>query len=116
MEEAEKVYTMDGIVVLITVPTEEEAHAIANVVLGERLAACANVVGPVSSSFLWKGVIENAAEYLLVIKTKRDRFSALTSTVQSVHSYEVPEIIGLPIVVGEKTYLSWIDAELSRDE
>lgn len=106
---------MDGIVVLVTVPTTEEAQHVADVILGKRLAACVNIVGPVSSAFLWKGEIEKASEYLLVIKTKRDLFPELTSAVQAVHSYEVPEIIGLPIVVGEKAYLSWIDAEVSRD-
>jgi periplasmic divalent cation tolerance protein len=104
---------MNGIVVFITAPTKEQAQQIAKVILDQRLAACINIVGPVSSSFLWKGVIEKASEYLLVIKTKQDRFPDLTAAVKSSHSYDVPEIIGMPIVVGEDAYLSWIDSEVS---
>jgi periplasmic divalent cation tolerance protein len=106
---------MDGIVVLVTVPTLEAAQLVAEVLLKKRLAACVNTVGPVSSTFLWKGDIEKASEYLLLIKTRRDLFSELTSAVQSVHSYELPEILGLPIALGEEAYLSWIDAEVTCD-
>ena len=107
---------MDGIVVLITVPTLEEAKHIANVVLGERLAACVNIVGPATSLFLWKGALEEASEYLLVMKTKRSHFPDLASVVKAAHSYDVPEIIVMPIVAGDKAYMSWIDTEVSRDE
>lgn len=97
------------IVVLVTAGSKEEAQKIARGLLEEKLAACANIVENIESHFWWQGKIDEAREALVVIKTKRALFNKLISKVRSLHSYEVPEIIALPIVGGNKKYLDWID-------
>ncbi len=99
----------DKIVVLVTCWSRKEARKIARTLVERRLAACVNEIGiPVASTYRWKGRIESAKEFLLVIKTSRKRFAALRGAVRELHSYEVPEIIALPIVVGSDAYLKWI--------
>jgi periplasmic divalent cation tolerance protein len=96
-------------VVLVTCGTRAEARKIARLVVEARLAACANLVGdPVESIYRWKGKVESAKEFLLVIKTPRARFAALREAVLKAHSYDVPEIIALPIAAGSEKYLAWI--------
>ena len=77
-----------------------------------RLAACVNIVGGVRSVYRWKGAIEDAAEWLLVIKSRRDLFSAIRAELAKMHSYEVPELLALPVVEGAENYLAWMDREL----
>ena len=99
----------DKIVVLVTCGSAEEARRMARTLVEKRLAACGNIVGaPVRSIYLWKGKVESAKEYLLVMKTTRKRFAALREAVKRLHSYGVPEIIALPIVAGSTEYLKWI--------
>lgn len=96
-------------VVLVTCGTRSEARKIARLVVEARLAACANLVGaPVESMYRWKGKVESAKEFLVVIKTTRARFAALREAVLKAHSYDVPEIIALPIAAGSEKYLAWI--------
>jgi periplasmic divalent cation tolerance protein len=96
-------------VVLVTCGTRAEARKIARLVVEARLAACANLVGaPVESMYRWKGKVESAKEFLVVIKTTRARFAALREAVLKAHSYDVPEIIALPIAAGSEKYLAWI--------
>lgn len=102
------------IVVLVTASSKKEAAKIAKKLIENKLAACVNIIGKVNSLFWWKGAIDTSPEALLVIKSKRSKFSAIVQAVKSAHSYEVPEIIALPIVLGEKNYLRWIDESLSR--
>ncbi|MGH9688218.1 MAG: divalent-cation tolerance protein CutA [Candidatus Acidiferrales bacterium] len=100
----------DKIIVLVTCGSRKEARRIARVLVESKLAACVNVVqAPVESIYRWKGKIETAREFLLVIKTTRKLLTALEAKVQRLHSYEVPEIIALPIERGSKTYVAWID-------
>ena len=97
-------------VVLVTCGTLNEGRKIARRVVQERLAACVNVLlSPVSSHYTWKGKLEIAREYLLVMKTTSKRLAQLEKEVKRLHSYEVPEFIALPIVAGSKSYLDWLD-------
>ena len=101
-------------VVLITAPSREEAENIARKLLEEKLAACVNIIGEVKSLFWWEGRIEEAAEVLLVIKTRLDQMEKLIEAVKQIHSYTVPEIIALPIVAGNKQYLEWINQTILK--
>ncbi len=101
----------EGIVVLVTAGSREEAEKIGKRAVEERLAACCNVSAPVTSFFWWEGKIEKAEETLLVFKTSAGMFDRLKSRVQELHSYEVPEIIALPMSAGLEEYLSWIHDE-----
>lgn len=96
------------LVVLTTLPSRAKAREISQRVLREKLAACINEVGPVRSSFWWKGRMAKAREYLLVIKTKASRFAALRKSLEKGHPYSVPEIIALPIRKGNRAYLRWL--------
>jgi periplasmic divalent cation tolerance protein len=97
------------LVVFVTVPSSEEAQRIARVVVDERLAACANIVSGVASRYWWNGRVEEAAEVLLILKTRQALLEALTARVRSLHSYTIPEVIAVPILGGNPEYLTWID-------
>jgi periplasmic divalent cation tolerance protein len=98
----------DPIVVLVTCGSEEEALKIANALVDAHLAACVNLIAPVRSIYRWEGKIWDEKEWLLIIKTQKQRFEALEKKVKSFHSYSVPEIISLPITEGSSAYLNWI--------
>jgi len=101
------------IVVLVSCGNLREARRIAQIVVVARLAACANVFRtPVESVYRWKGEVESAKEFLVLIKTSRGQFPALQKQVRRMHSYDVPEIIALPIVAGSGDYLAWISESL----
>lgn len=100
------------IIILITVPDKKEARNIAAALVRKKLAACVNIVDRIESLYWWKGKVERAKETLLVIKSKSAKLPAIIKTVKAMHSYEVPEIIALPIEAGEKKYLRWIDESL----
>jgi periplasmic divalent cation tolerance protein len=102
-------------VVFVTCPTLALARKIARAVVQRRLAACVNVVhGPVESFYTWKGKLEKAREYLLVMKTTAKRLAELEREVKRLHSYDVPEFIALPIVAGSREYLSWLRESADR--
>jgi periplasmic divalent cation tolerance protein len=99
----------DKIVVLVTCATSAQARKIARVLVERRLAACASVLeAPVRSVYRWKGRVESATESLLILKTSRKRFAAMGRAVRRLHTYDVPEIIALPIAAGARDYLAWI--------
>jgi periplasmic divalent cation tolerance protein len=102
----------DKIVVLCTCDSEEEAARLARLLVEQRLAACVNILPAVRSVYRWKGAIEDSSEWMLTIKSRRDRFAALKAEIEKIHSYETPEVIALPIVDGTDAYLAWIDKEL----
>jgi periplasmic divalent cation tolerance protein len=102
----------DKIVIFVTTSSEPEAHKIAELLLTKRKAACVNIVPKVESSFWWQGKLEAAEESLLIIKTKASLLAEIVSLVKAAHSYEVPEIIVLPIIGGNEDYLKWIDDEV----
>jgi len=97
------------VVVFITTATAEEAQRIANILVSGRKAACVNIVPQVHSRFWWQGKIDSADEALMVVKTKAALLDEIIKLVKENHSYEVPEIVALPIVGGNRDYLKWID-------
>jgi len=102
----------DKIVVLSTCANEAEAERLARLLLDERLAACINVVPHLRSYYRWKGAVETGDECLLVIKSSRELFDSLRHAIEKAHSYEVPEVIALPVVEGSANYLNWIAANV----
>lgn len=80
--------------------------------LEKKLIACANIVGPVSSLFWWEGKIDQASEFLVFMKTHKNLFERLSETVREIHSYEVPEIVALPMIEGLPPYMEWLKASL----
>jgi periplasmic divalent cation tolerance protein len=107
----------DKIVVLSTCASEEEARRLAHHLVEKRVAACVNILSGARSVYRWKDAdgkdkIEDTAEFVLVIKSRRDLFDALRSEIEGMHSYEVPEVIALAVVDGSERYLEWIDGSL----
>jgi len=102
----------NAIIVVITAPTRDEAQSISNLLIERRQAACVNIVPQVDSIFWWKGKVESEQECLLIVKTKASVLDTVIGLVKQIHSYDVPEVIVLPIVGGNSDYLSWIDEEI----
>lgn len=102
----------DKKIVLTTAGSREEAEKIADALVERRLAACANIVGPIHSVYRWQGKVENAAEHLLIIKTTATLFDAVAKTIRELHSYELPECVQLPIENGSEEYLEWIGSSI----
>ena len=100
------------IVILCTCGSPEEAEKIARELVSQRLAACVSIVPGVRSLYQWKGAVEDSQETMLLIKSTRELFPRLQSELARLHSYEVPEIVALPVVDGSERYLAWIDTEL----
>jgi periplasmic divalent cation tolerance protein len=98
----------DFVIIFITCKTAKEAKLIAGSLLEKRLIACAGIGSAISSLFWWKGSIAKAGEVLLTVKTMRKNFKAIEKDVKRLHSYEVPEIIAVPVACGTRDYLSWI--------
>lgn len=104
----------ERIVALSTVARAEDAERIARVLVERRLAACVNVVPGVVSFYRWQGAVERAEERLLVIKTRGERLPALREALLSLHPYELPELVTLPIEDGHEPYLAWLDDGVSE--
>jgi len=105
----------DKIVVLSTCASVEEANRIATELVEKRLAACVNLVSGVRSIYRWKDKLEESQEALLVIKTSRALFESVRIQIEKLHSYELPEVIALPVVDGAEQYLEWMDRELGKE-
>jgi periplasmic divalent cation tolerance protein len=99
-------------IVLCTCADREEAERIAHRLVEQHLAACVNILPGVHSVYRWQGAVESAAEVLLLIKTSSARNQEVQSTVASLHSYEVPEFLVLPVLGGSNAYLAWLGASL----
>lgn len=102
-----------AIVVLVTCPTAAVARRIARRLVAQRLCACVNLLPRVESVFSWKGKLEQCREQLLLIKTTAERFEALRRAVITLHPYEIPEVIALPLCAGHPPYVTWIQQEVS---
>jgi periplasmic divalent cation tolerance protein len=105
----------DAIVVLSTAGSEDEAARIGRALVAERLAACVNVVGPIRSIYRWEGAVEDGREWLLVVKARAADLAGLEARIRALHSYEVPEVLALPVYGGAAAYLAWLDEATRRD-
>ncbi len=103
----------DKIVVLTTCDSKKRADKLARHLVKRRVAACVNVLPKARSIYRWKEKIEEASEWMLIIKSRRDLFADLRAEIEKLHTYEVPELIALPIVDGSEPYLAWFDAQLT---
>ena len=100
------------IVVLITPPNKEVGRQIAQALLEQRLAACVNILPGVNSLYIWEGKLQDEEEALLVVKTRAGLFQeGLVPAVQAIHPYQVPEIVAVPVLMGLRSYLEWIEKE-----
>ena len=102
----------DKIVVLSTCANEQEADRLAGLLLDLRLAACVSVVPHLRSHYRWQGAVESAEECLLLIKSSQPLFDALRAAIEGAHSYEVPEVLALPVLEGSANYLSWLQSNI----
>ena len=100
--------------IVTTAPSRDIAESIAAILIERGLAACTQVAGPVTSLFRWKGRVEKAEEWVCSIKTTSDRFDRVAQAIREQHTYDVPEIIAMPIVEGDKAYLDWIEESLEK--
>jgi periplasmic divalent cation tolerance protein len=106
----------EAIIVMVTCGNSAEAEAIANELLQERLVACVNIAGRIRSLFHWQGTVARESESLLLMKTQRGRFEQLSRRVKELHSYQVPEVIAMPVIVGNPDYLAWIEEATAPPE
>lgn len=105
----------DYIQVFTTMDKEEDARRIAGLMIEKRFAACAQILGPISSIYRWKGKVEEAREWFCIFKTRRTLFQRLQDGIRTVHPYEVPEIVALPIESGSPEYLNWLREETAEE-
>ncbi|WP_448319393.1 divalent-cation tolerance protein CutA, partial [Streptomyces sp. CO7] len=99
----------EWLTVLTTIDSPEKAQALARGAVEARVAACAQIAGPVTSVYRWEGVVETAAEWQVLFKTTAARYEALEAHLRAAHDYETPEIIATPVVRGDAAYLRWIE-------
>jgi periplasmic divalent cation tolerance protein len=102
---------MEFIVIYCTVPNKKEGHEIAKVLIQNHFAACVNIIDKIESVFSWDGELTEEKEALMIIKTRKDLFEAVSRVIQKLHSYTVPEVIALPITKADETYLKWLEHE-----
>ena len=105
---------MEGFIqVTTTTETKADAERIALELVEARLAACVQIVGPVTSIYRWKGRVETSGEWLCLIKSREDRYGAIEEAIRSLHPYETPEIIAVAVTGGSRDYLDWLRGELA---
>ncbi len=109
------VHDLQPVIVTTSIDQEDGAHKLAELVLEKRLAACVQILPPVTSRYWWKGQIASDREYLLNMKSDRKLFDRLAAVIRSVHSYEVPEIVATAVVEIDKEYAIWMKEELDYD-
>ncbi len=100
------------VIILVTTSSRVEAEKIAQSLLEEKLVACVNILGPVSSHFNWAGKLEHAEEFLMLLKSRQNLFEEVAKRVRELHCYDTPEIVALPIVAGAQNYLDWLNRSL----
>jgi len=101
--------------VLTSVGSHEEADRIGSALIERRLAACVQVLGPITSRFRWKGEVEEAQEWLCIAKTEAVRYHEVEAAIRELHSYEEPEILAIPILAGSQGYLDWVSRSIAPD-
>ena len=97
--------------VFTTVESRQSADAIAESMVEKRLVACVQITGPITSTYRWEGQIETANEWLMIIKTRKDLYMDLERNIKEIHSYDIPEILAVPVVEGNSDYLDWVAEE-----
>jgi periplasmic divalent cation tolerance protein len=102
----------DYIQVVTTIDSEQKAAEIARVLVEERLAACVQVLGPITSTYRWKGRVETSREWQCMAKSRRDLYDRVEEAIRRVHSYEEPEILAVPIEAGSRSYLAWVEEQV----
>jgi periplasmic divalent cation tolerance protein len=105
----------DKRLLLTTAGSREQAQSLATELVSRRLAACVNIVGPISSVYRWKGEVESAEEYILMIKTTAAEFASIRDALLELHTYELPELLQFPIETGLADYLDWIGESVGGD-
>ncbi len=115
MDNNSQFFSTNYCVILVSTSSQAEAEKIAKALVESQLAACVSLV-PISSIYTWDEKLHQEQEWQLLIKTEQARFAAITLKIQELHSYEIPEIIALPMVAGSKSYLQWISKQVSRSE
>jgi periplasmic divalent cation tolerance protein len=103
-----------SVVIFITCANRNEADKIANELVAQKLVACVNIVDKVNSIFWWQDKVDSANEVLLIAKSKKSLMEKIIRQVKSQHSYQVPEVIALPIISGNKEYINWINESVRR--
>lgn len=103
----------DAIVVFMTAANGEEAARIAEMLLGQRLAACVQILPEIESVYRWQGKIVRQKEVLVIAKTTKSKFNELEREVRAIHSYETPEIVAVPLSAGSSPYLEWLDSTVN---
>jgi periplasmic divalent cation tolerance protein len=106
----------DYIQVVTTTECQEDAERIARALVDQRLAACVQVSGPITSTYRWQGKIETAREYQCWAKTRRDLYQQVEQAIRHLHPYEVPEILAIPILSGSADYLAWLERETEAEK
>ena len=106
----------DCLLIFVTTGSETEAEAIAKTLVEERLVACVNIVSPIRSIYRWEGKAADDREWFLMMKTLATRFPAVETRIKALHSYQVPEIIAVPIETGSEAYLRWIREATGGEE
>jgi periplasmic divalent cation tolerance protein len=104
---------MEALLVISNLPDRASAEKLARQLIDARLAACVNVLSPCRSVYRWKGAVEDAEEFPMLIKTTRERYAALEAAIRENHPYELPEIIAIPLAGGLPAYLDWVATETS---
>jgi len=104
----------EELIVFVTVPSRADGERIAAAVVGEQLAACVNILGPIRSIYRWQGEICRDDEHLLLIKSTRAAYAALEARVKALHTYETPEVIAVPVELGSSEYLQWLRGALEK--
>lgn len=102
----------DAIQVITTTESKEDADKIAQRLVEDRLAACVQVLGPISSTYRWQGRIETAQEWQCLAKSRRQLYDQLEEAIRRIHPYDEPEIIALPVLASSEGYLAWLDKEV----
>src|SRR5215472_10899910 len=98
--------------VMTAIGSRDEAQKIAEATVGGRLAACAQVIGPITSTYWWQGAMEIAEEWLCLVKTRKDLYKELEQAIREAHPYDEPEILAIPVVAGSQGYLAWVEREV----
>ena len=104
----------DKILVFTTCDSAAAAETLARHLVETRVAACVNILPKARSVYRWKGVLETADEYVLLIKSRRDLFPSLKAEIEKTHTYEVPEVLALPVEAGSQEYLAWLDQQVGE--